>query len=74
MCKDTNKNTFVDNLIKLYVLNQKCIDYHVGDQLSLDRTIKRMFLNKKITKKYRDKYKSYIDKVKDKIYSDDESN
>jgi len=31
-----------------------------------------MFLNKKITKKIRDKYKNYVDKFKNNQYSDDD--
>lgn len=69
MIKDKDNNTFVDNLIKLYEQSNK-IDNN--ESINLNRSIKRMFLNKKITKQYRDKYKKYIDKYKDVIYSDDD--
>jgi hypothetical protein len=70
MTKDKDNNTFVDNLIKLYEQSNK-IDNN--ESINLNRSIKRMFLNKKITKQYRDKYKKYIEKYKDVIYSDDDN-
>jgi len=69
LIKDDKNNTFVDNLITLY---ERSNNIDNNEYINLERTIKRMFLNKKITKKYRDKYKKYIDKYKDVIYSDDD--
>lgn len=70
LSKDDDNNTFVDNLIILYEHSNNIDD---NEYINLERTIKRMFLNNKITKKYRDKYKKYIDKYKDIIYSDDDN-
>jgi hypothetical protein len=70
--KDNDGNTFVDNLIELYKhINSKYYELDL-DQVGLERSVKRMFINKNITKNLRDKYKKYIDDFKNNEYSDDD--
>lgn len=47
LSKDDNNNTFVDNLITLYEHSNNIDD---NEYINLEQSIKRMFLNKKITK------------------------